>query len=240
MVYVRPLHLSSPVAGEAPATSLRWLGHSTFLLTTASGTRILMDPIPESYGYNGLQLDGVEAVTITHEHLDHVNVGMAAGNPLVLRGLSGGDWARIDRKVKDVTVRSVGSYHDDSRGSRLGKNAIFVFEADDMRIVHLGDLGQVLSQDQVSTLKPVDILLIPVGGFYTIDAARATQVVEQLTPRVVIPMHYKTPKLRPDWPGVGVEDFLAGKKVQRAGSSTYVISKDTLPGETTTVVLSSE
>ena len=109
-----------------------------------------------------------------------------------------------------------------------------------MRIVHLGDLGHVLSRQQASAIGPVDVLLVPVGGFYTIDASQATQVVDLLKPRAVIPIHYKTAKLRPDWPGVGVEDFLLDKKVQRVDTSVYPLARDALPQETTVVTLSPE
>lgn len=235
------MHNQTPsiIAGGAPSTSLRWLGHSSFLLTSAGGTKVLMDPIPKGYGYDGPPLEGIDAITSTHDHQDHTNVSLAAGSPLVLRGLSGGDWSKVDQKVKDVGIRTVGAYHDGSQGSQRGKDAIFVFEADGMRIVHLGDLGHTLEPEKVSAIGTVDVLLVPVGGFYTIDAAQATQVVGQLAPRLVIPVHYKTPNLRPDWPGVGVDDFLAGKKVERAGASTYSFTEETLPKETTVVVLTS-
>jgi L-ascorbate metabolism protein UlaG (beta-lactamase superfamily) len=196
-----------------------------------------MDPIPPSYGFSGPPLEGVDVITISHEHPDHTNLKVAAGSPLVLRGLSGGDWVQLDRRVKEVAIRTVGVYHDDKQGSQRGKVSAFVFTTDGLHIVHLGDLGHVLTPEQVAALGPVDVLLIPVGGFYTIDASQATEVVSQLSPRVVIPMHYKTPVLRPDWPGVGVEPFLKGKTVQRPGSTTYTFSKETLPRQTTVVVL---
>lgn len=234
------MHIQSSVAGGASTGSLRWLGHSSFLLTTASGTKILMDPVPKGYGYDGPPLEGIDAITITHEHQDHTNVALATGDPVVLRGLSGGEWAKIDQRIKDVAIRSIGAFHDGAQGSQRGKDAIFLFEADGMRIVHLGDLGHVLSRQQASAIGPVDVLLVPVGGFYTIDASQATQVVELLKPRAVIPIHYKTPKLRPDWPGVGVEDFLLNKKVQRVDTSVYSLARDALPQETTVVTLSPE
>ena len=232
--------LRRAVAGGAPATSLRWLGQSSFLLTSASGTKVLMDPIPKGYGYDGPALEGIDVITITHDHPDHVNVSLAAGNPPVLRGLSGGDWAKIEQKVNDVSIRTVGAFHDGTQGSQRGKDAIFIIEADGLRIVHLGDLGHTLTPEQVSAVGPVDVLLIPVGGFYTIDATQATQVMGQLRARVAIPIHFKTPKIRPDWPGVGVDDFLMGKKVERAGASTYTFSKHSLPQETTVKVLDPE
>jgi L-ascorbate metabolism protein UlaG (beta-lactamase superfamily) len=97
--------------------------------------------------------------------------------------------------VKGVRVRTVGVYHDDSQGSKRGKNAIFVFDIDGLRLAHLGDLGHALSSEQMRDIGPVDVILIPVGGFYTIDGKVAADVVNQLNPKVVIPMHYKTPDL---------------------------------------------
>lgn len=220
--------------------TIRWLGHSSFLLTTAKGTKILMDPSPAGYGYEGPPLPGVDAITTTHEHSDHTNVGMAAGSPLVIRGLVGGDWAKIDQKVKEVAIRNVASYHDPTQGSQRGKNSIFLFETDGIRVAHLGDLGHILTAEQVAALTPVDILIIPVGGFYTVDAGQATEVLRQLESPVVIPMHYKTPKLRPDWPGVGIDDFLKGKTVQQINGNTFTFSRETLPRSTTVVVLSYE
>lgn len=233
------MHFQSPMAGGAPATTLRWLGHSCLLLTSSRGTKVLVDPIPKGYGYEGPPLEGIDAIVITHDHPDHAYAGLAAGNPLVLRGLSGGDWTKIDQKVKDVGIRTVGAYHDSAQGSQRGKNAIFVFDADGATVVHLGDLGHILAPEQVAAIGPVDVLLLPVGGFYTIDGPQATEVMGQLKPRVAIPIHYKTAKLRPDWPGVGADGFLAGKKVERSASSTYAFTKETLPGETTVVALAS-
>lgn len=221
-------------------TTLRWLGHSTVLLTSSGGTKVLMDPIPKGYGYDGPPLASVDVVTITHEHPDHTNVGLAEGSPEVLRGLSGGDWARIDEQIKDVNIRSVGTCHDGEDGVKRGKNAVFVFQTDGVRIAHLGDLGHVLSPEQAAAIGPVDVLLVPVGGFYTIDPLEATQVVEQLHPRVVIPIHFKTEHLRPDWPGGSVDGFLSGKKVQRPGTSTYAFTSETLPKESTVVLLKAE
>src|SRR3990172_7247131 len=121
------------IAGGAPATSLRWIGHSSFLLTSAAGTRVLMDPIPKGYGYDGPPLEGIDAITVTHEHPDHTNVAMAMGDPVVLRGLSGGEWSKIDQRIKDVAIRSIGAYHDGAEGSQRGKDAIFLFEPEDRK-----------------------------------------------------------------------------------------------------------
>ena len=198
------LALSAGVAWRAHAAGapvigkLTWLGQSCFVLETASGTRIVMDPIPKGLGYDlptGLKAD---AITISHEHADHNNVALVTNKARVIRGLTADKkgWTKIDEKVKDVAIRSVGVYHDDKRGAERGLDTVFIFEVDGLRIAHLGDLGHLLTDEQLSAIGSVDVLLVPVGGVYTIDAYQATRVVDQLRPRlVVIPMHYKTPPL---------------------------------------------
>jgi L-ascorbate metabolism protein UlaG (beta-lactamase superfamily) len=190
---VRARAEGAPVIGK-----LTWLGQSAFVLETSAGTRIVMDPIPKGLGYDlplGLKAD---AVTISHEHPDHNNVALVTNKARVLRGLTADKkgWTRIDEKVKDVAIRSVGVYHDGQRGAERGLNTVFVFEVGGLRIAHLGDLGHVLTDDQLSAIGSVDVVLVPVGGSFTIDAYQATRVIDQLHPRlVVVPMHYRTPPL---------------------------------------------
>ncbi|MDP2727422.1 MAG: MBL fold metallo-hydrolase, partial [Dehalococcoidia bacterium] len=126
--------------------------------------------------------------------------------------------------------------HDTSRGRERGKNTMFVFAVDGMRISHVGDLGHQLTDQQLAELGSVDVLLVPVGGFYTIDASEATRLVERLGPRVVIPMHYRTARCL--FPISGVEDFIEGKKnVRKAATSEVELKKDTLPAEMEIIVL---
>ncbi len=224
-----------------PALQLRWFGQSTFLLTSSIGTKILMDPVNAQTGYNITPINGVDVVTITHEHSDHNNVSLAPGNPLVLHGLSTSGWNAIDQTVKGVRIISpspaVPFYHDNTSGTQRGRNTVFIFEVDGLRIAHLGDLGHTLSPEAISAIGPVDVIMIPVGGSYTIDAAAATTVVDQLKPKIVIPMHYKTPVMSANWPGTTADAFLTGKNVQRPNSTSINISKSTLPTQTTVVVL---
>jgi L-ascorbate metabolism protein UlaG (beta-lactamase superfamily) len=190
-VAVRPASAAgAPVVGK-----LTWYGQSCFLLETAAGTRILIDPIPKGIGYElpaGLRPD---LITISHEHFDHNNVAMAANKPRVLHGLTSDHkgWARVDEKYKDVAIRTVGVYHDAKRGAERGLNTVFIFEVGGLRIAHLGDLGHALTDEQRAKIGAVDVVLVPVGGTFTLDGRDATRVVEQLRPRLmVIPMHYKT------------------------------------------------
>jgi L-ascorbate metabolism protein UlaG (beta-lactamase superfamily) len=183
------------LAASRPVAYLTWYGQSCFLLESASGARILMDPIPTNLGYLPPADLRANAVTISHEHPDHTNVALLQGKPRVLRGLTADKkgWMRIDERVKDITVRSVGVYHDNKRGAENGLNTVFIFETGGVRIAHLGDIGHALTDQQISAIGSVDVVLVPVGGGTTVDAQEATHVVDQIRPRlIVIPMHFKT------------------------------------------------
>jgi L-ascorbate metabolism protein UlaG (beta-lactamase superfamily) len=180
-------------AGAPVVGKLTWYGQSCFLLETAAGTRVLMDPFGKATGHPlpvGLRAD---LVTISHEHPDHNNVRLSTGIPRVIHGLTADKkgWARIEERFRDVSVRSVGVYHDDKRGTARGLDTVFVFEVGGLRIAHLGDLGHTLDDDQLEAIGSVDVLLVPVGGGTTLDAYQATRVIDQLHPRLmIIPMHY--------------------------------------------------
>jgi L-ascorbate metabolism protein UlaG (beta-lactamase superfamily) len=229
-------------AGFAASDSLtlRYYGQSFFLITTAGGTRIVLDP----FGNIGFPMpSGVEAdaVFITHEHGDHNNGGLIGGNPKVFRGLTANPpgWNIIRERIGDALVYSVPSFHDNEGGtSGRGFNALLVVEANGLRIAHLGDLGQAaLTDTQVRALGRVDILLIPVGGApFTIGGAEATRITEQLAPRIVIPMHYKT-EARPQWPGADEQAFLAGKSNVRRSGTTLTFSVPALPAATQITVM---
>jgi L-ascorbate metabolism protein UlaG (beta-lactamase superfamily) len=222
--------------------TLTWWGQSTFVLKTSTGLNALLDPAGPGTGYKIPTQAGIDLVTVSHEHTDHNAVNLAAGSPLVLRGLAGNDWAKIDRTVKGVRVRTVGVYHDDAQGSKRGKNAIFVFDVDGLRLAHLGDLGHTLSPEQIKDIGPVDVILIPVGGYYTIDAKAAVEVVSQLNPKIVIPMHYKTPDLAASLAGVlaPAEDFVKAMGNSAAVSEvgqTVAIERSKLPAGRTVMVM---
>lgn len=227
---------------EITAT-LKWLGHPTFVLTTTTGLTALLDPMGAGVGYPLTPVNGVDLVTVSHEHFDHNNVALATGSPMILRGLAGNDWGKIDQTIKGVRVRTVATFHDEAQGGQRGKNAIFVFEIDGLKIAHLGDLGHKLSDDQVKAVGNVDVVMIPVGGYYTIDGKNAAQVVAQLNPKVVIPMHYKTPALSASLAGVlaTADDFVAAigstVKVTQTGQS-ITLSSTKMPSERTVMVMS--
>jgi L-ascorbate metabolism protein UlaG (beta-lactamase superfamily) len=190
-------------AADAPAMSIRWHGQSFFEITTTKGTNIVIDPhaIPE-YPRVSMKAD---LVLMSHLHDDHTqthvvdNLKDLMKDGLVLNALKKvGDkeeYDRIDKpkQIKDVKIRNVGAYHDDMQGLKRGKNGVWIIEADALKIVHLGDLGHQLSEDQIKKIGEVDILMVPVGGVYTLNGIDAQRVVEQLKPRhYVIPMHYGT------------------------------------------------
>jgi L-ascorbate metabolism protein UlaG (beta-lactamase superfamily) len=183
------------LAASRPVAYLTWYGQSCFLLESASGARIVMDPLPTNVGYLPPADLHANAITISHEHPDHANVALLQGKPRVLRGLTADKkgWLKIDEKVKDITVRSVGVYHDHKRGAEHGLSTVFIFETGGVRIAHLGGIGHPLTDQQISAIGSVDVVLVPVGGGTTVDAQEATYVVDQIRPRlIVIPMHFKT------------------------------------------------
>jgi L-ascorbate metabolism protein UlaG (beta-lactamase superfamily) len=206
-------------AGAPVVGKLTWYGQSCFLLETAAGTRVLMDPFGKAAGYPLPANLRADVVTISHEHPDHNNVRMSTGTPHVIHGLTADKkgWARIEERFRDVSIRSVGVYHDDKRGAVRGLDTVFIFEVGGLRIAHLGDLGHTLDDDQLEAIGSVDVLLVPVGGATTIDAYQATRVIDQLHPRLmVVPMHYKTDAL---------DLFLERKaNVRREASSTIVLT----------------
>ena len=208
---------------------ITYLGHSAFLLET-SDTKILMDPYSPEIGYDELSLE-VDIITVSHEHLDHNYVDADLGNPKVLRGLSPDtlQWEDVSYDADGISIYNVGTYHDQEQGRYRGRNAIFALQLEEIKVVHSGDLGHVLEEDQVDDLLPVDILLISVGGHYTIGPSEAIQVMEQLDPRVVIPMHYKTRQTEA-WPIIELNEFLSGLSgMKHAGRKSVTVNKGKLP-----------
>jgi len=209
---------------------VKWLGHSCFLVTSKGGVRIITDPYAVGGGINYSPIkETADIVVVTHGHDDHSNVSAVQGTPEVVEG-SG------TKTAKGIQFRGIAAYHDASQGTQRGLNTIFCFTIDDIKLCHLGDLGHVLSPEQIAEIGAVDILFVPVGGFYTIDAPVASQVCDQLKPKVVIPMHFRTPRCA--YPIAGVEDFLRDKKnVRKAGDSEAEFERERLPAATEIVLL---
>ncbi len=213
---------------ESGAIKVTWFGHAAFLITSPKGVRIITDPYATSKRLNyGDISDSADIVTVSHEHGDHNNVAAVGGNPEVVRETT---------EVQGIKFRAIAAYHDDSKGSKRGNNTIICFEIDGLKICHLGDLGHPLDDKHITDIGKVDILFIPVGGNYTIDAIVASQVCAQLNPSVIIPMHYLTDKC--SLPISGVDEFLQGKQnVNRLDTNEVDFQSGQLPSKTTIIVL---
>jgi L-ascorbate metabolism protein UlaG (beta-lactamase superfamily) len=170
-----------------------------------------------------------DIVTISHEHGDHNNLAAVKGNPEVVR-------ASGTITAKGIEFRVVSTFHDNVQGTQRGQNRVVCFTLDGVRFCHLGDLGHRLTGEQLAQIGKVDVLFIPVGGNFTIDALLATQVADDIKPSIVIPMHYKTAKAGQNF--TTVDDFLKGKQnTKRPGVSILEISREKLPAATEIVVL---
>ncbi len=211
---------------------VKWYGHAAFKLTTAKGVRIIIDPYEPGFGgalLYGTINDEADLVLTSHDHGDHNHVGPIKGK-----------FTRIEKEgsydVAGVKVKAIPSFHDPSKGKERGKNLIFVIEADGLKIVHTGDLGHTLDTGTLQNIGPADVLLLPVGGFYTIDAKEATAVMNAIKPKLAVPMHYKTDKC--GFPITTVDDFTKGKqRVKMLDTSELSVSKETLPQDAEIVVL---
>jgi len=211
---------------------IRWLGHACFAITSATGTKVLTDPYtPGAFGLNYVPVEEeANIVTVSHDHADHNNVSAVRGKPDVVKG--GGS-----HSSHNIDFRGIDCYHDDTTGSQRGPNTIFCFTLDGIRVCHLGDLGHILTEQNKAEIGPVDVLLIPVGGNFTIDAKVAAETCRTLNPRVTTPMHYRNDRC-PDFPVAGVDDFLAlMERVKQEDSSEVEFHSETLPEAIEVVVL---
>jgi len=163
-----------------------WLGHGCFRLR-GRGAAVVTDPYPPSIGLKLSRLDA-NRVTVSHEHDNH-NYTQIVREAYEIRGPG-------EYEVAGVSVIGVPSYHDAEKGSKHGRNTIYLIEIDDVRVCHLGDLGSALDDAEAEAISAPDVLLVPVGGRTVINAAQAAQVVRQLEPRFVVPMHYAIPGLK--------------------------------------------
>jgi len=209
--------------------TITWFGHSYFKLTSGMGTQVITDP----FGFMGYRIPNVSPhiATIGREHPNHNSISLVKGNPLVLRGLArdGSEWNPINVTTMDVMIYSIPIYH---RGwlDQI-KGAAFAIYISGLCIVHLGDLGDELNDSQIAMIGEVDILLIPIGGLYTMDPETAKMVLRQLNPKIAIPMHYRDNEEI-------LQKFLRGEaRVKRLQHDTIVVEKSLLPAVTEIVVL---
>ena len=203
---------------------ITWLGQSCFKLQDKigpDGIILVTDPYNHDIGLTMPRLEA-DIVTISHDHYDHNNVGAVRGNPFIID--TAGEY-----ETKGVFVEGVESWHDSADGKERGRNIIYRIEMEDISITHLGDLGHTLDVKQLEKLEGTDILLIPVGGKYTINAAKAVEVISQIEPRIVIPMHYKVPGLKIDIDGV--DKFIKELGLKPRQEEKLKILKKDLPQE---------
>jgi L-ascorbate metabolism protein UlaG (beta-lactamase superfamily) len=208
---------------------ITWYGHSCFLLAAESGYSILTDPCDGDTGYD-LHDIICDAVTVSHDHHDHNCLSSVAGTPLVIRTPG-------EHTAGEITVTGFSSYHDDQRGERRGENTVFLYQIDGLRVLHLGDLGHMLSDDTIEKIGDVDVLFAPIGGVFTINAKTATELADRFNAKVLIPMHYKTPALH--FNIEGLEPLLAennGRRIHHLNANTATLSRDTL-GECRLLIL---
>jgi len=210
---------------------VKWNGHASFTISSDSGLCIVTDPYePGGFGgaiaYSAIP-DRADMVLVSHEHADHNYVKQLQGSPVVVKA---------SQELKGIKIKAVPAFHDASQGKERGRNNLFVFELDGIRIAFLGDLGHLLDQKQIQELEKPDLLLIPVGGYFTIDADQAHKLTSLLKPAIVMPMHYKTEKVR--LPIQPADAFIAlFAKVKKLDASEVQLKKSELPKSTELWVL---
>ena len=165
---------------------ISWLGHSCFRIKGKQAT-VITDPYPPDLGYS-LGKPTAHIVTVSHRHPGHSYVQGIGGEPRLVTGAG-------EYEISVVLITWIATFHDRERGQKRGKNTVYLMEVDEVSVCHLGDLGHVLTAEQVEEIDDVDVLLLPVGGVSTINAPMAAEVVRQIEPKAVVPMHYKTEAL---------------------------------------------
>lgn len=211
---------------------ITYLGHSSFRLRGKNAI-VVTDPYSEEHvGLKFPKHTAADIITVSHEHFDHNFISLVEGNPFIVRGPG-------EYEIKGVAIVGESSYHDNEKGAQRGGNTIYRIEIDGVSIVHLGDLGHTLSSEEIESLDGVDILLVPIGGVYTIDAATAANLVNEIEPAIVIPMHYQRPGLSPKLKDLApISAFL--KEIGKEGitpQSKLSITKDKIPEEMQVMVL---
>lgn len=214
---------------------ITYLGHSCFRLKGANGT-VITDPFDDYVGFN-FPSASADIVTVSHDHKDHNNFKLINGttrrdHPFIVDHPG-------EYEVGGISVFGVKTDHDAQGGVERGSNTVFTILIDDLRVCHLGDLGHQLTQEQLTEIGQVDVLLIPVGGTFTIDPEQAAKIAKALEPSYLIPMHYKTSKHNSDVFGdlATLEDFLREYGAEVTPEAKLVVTKDRLPEETELVVL---
>jgi L-ascorbate metabolism protein UlaG (beta-lactamase superfamily) len=211
-----------------------WKGQSNFQIIASRGkggeVKIVIDPFDPEIGLKPASTEA-DILLVTHNHKDHNNVQSVKGSPFLIEGPGEYD-------IKDVFIQGISAFHDKSQGKERGSITIYTIEAEDLRLCHLGDLGQKeLTSDQLEEIGEVDILMIPVGGIFTIDAVDAARIISQIEPKIVIPMHYLIPKLKIKLDSLDKFLKVMGHKTIEPQNKLIVKKKDLLEEEMRIVVL---
>lgn len=215
---------------------LKYLGHSSFRIK-ANKAVVVTDPFdPDQVGLSFPKV-AADIVTISHHHFDHDAIDRVSGSenrekPLIFD-------APGEYEATDIGVVGIAGFHDDKGGEERGKNTMFVFQVDGILVAHLGDIGHQLTEKQIEDIGPVDVLLVPVGGTYTLDPSGAAKVIEAISPSIVVPMHYKVPGLKDSLADlVTVDEFLSKSGLDAASRTDKLkITRETLPAEMEVVIL---
>jgi len=212
-----------------------WKGQSCFQIISSQGknnhVNIVIDPYSEDIGLKVPKLEA-DILLTTHNHYDHNNVKVVGGNPFLIQGPG-------EYEIKEVFIQGIPAFHDSSLGKERGINTIYTIEAEELRLCHLGDLGQKeLTSEQIDKIGQVDILMIPVGGVYTISAKEAVKIMSQIEPNITIPMHYQLPELKLKLDGL--DKFLKTMGIKKLASlpKLSIKKKDILPEEAKIIILS--
>lgn len=206
---------------------ISWYGQSCFKIK-CKDVDILIDPYHESTGLK-LSKTKTDLVLVTHGHEDHNNIGIATGDPVIINGPG-------EYEVRDVFIYGKQAYHDDNNGKDRGVITMYLIEEDGLKLAHLGDIGQKrLTDDQLEFLDDVDILLLPVGGKYTINAQEASEILSEVEPRIVVPMHYKMPGLKMDLDSV--DNFVKEIGLNPEKMDELKVTRDSLPSEDLKLVI---
>ena len=206
---------------------INWLGHSCFRIK-GRNVSIVTDPYPPDLGYS-LGKPSADIVTISHPHPGHSYTDGVSGDPRLVRGPG-------EYEISGVLIIGIATFHDNDKGAKRGKNTVYLMDIEGVSVCHLGDLGHVLTADQVEQIEEADVLLLPVGGVSTINAAVAAEVVRQLEPKVVVPMHYRTDALNR---GLATVDGFLKEMGQKEITSQpkLTLTRTTLPLTTQVVLL---
>lgn len=203
-------------------TKVTFFGHAMFLVESTDGTKIGLDPYNQQVK-DDLPEVSADIVLESHDHFDHSNTSLFKGNPEVI--------TKPDEKtVRNIEISGISTFHDDTSGKKRGKNTIFKFKVDNILFAHLGDLGHLLNDEQYRQLNSVNVLMLPVGGIYTIDYRRAMDVISRVKPNIAIPMHFKQDDTKVDVDKV--DKFLKQAKNYIEKGHTVEISKEALPKQT--------